>query len=330
MKKRLNVLENILLVFVVAASLIAVALTAIGALLPEEETFFQDADSALAQNVVCYGRQGGAKKVAGSGCEYEFQSGSTLDIMTGTNVIWNAPFPLIGDLTITGNLTVTVASNLVGNISSGTGPISVTDNLVLTGQADAIQMAVTGYTTQTSNLFVLEQSDGTDVLVVDNDGNLSSATSAITVTDNVAIVGQADAIQLTVSGFTTQTNYLVTLEQSDGSDVLTVSNTGDLVVSNTVRYGPDDNYPLGYALSAQEISCGTATFTGTDAVATTLSTATYVIATLITDPAAGAGDPYMVTADAPSTSSITLNVWQDDATAATSASTVDWCAIGNE
>lgn len=330
MKKRLNVLENILLVFVVAALLIAVALTAMGALLPNEETFFLDADSALAQNVVCYGRQGGAKKVAGSGCEYEFQSGSTLDILTGTNVIWNADFPLIGDLVVTGNLTVTVASNLVGNISSGTGPISITDNLILTGQADAIQMAVTGYTTQTSNLFVLEQSDGTDVLVVDNDGNLSSATSAVTVTDNLFVDGQADAIQLTVSGFTPQTSNLLTLEQSDGSDVLTVSNAGDLVISNTVRYGPDDNYPLGYALSAQEISCGTAVFTGTTIVTPTLTTSTFVMAILITDPGTGAGDPYLATADAPTAQTVTLNVWQDDASAATSASTVDWCAVGDE
>lgn len=327
MKKRLEVLEDILLVFILASALFAAV--AIG-FPPVWETFFLAADSALAQNVVCYGQQGGAKKIAGSGCEYEFQSGSTLDILTGTNVTWNADFPLTGDLTVTGNLTVTVASNLVGNISSGTGPISVTDNLVLTGQADAIQMAVTGYTTQTSNLFVLEQSDGTDVLVADNDGNLSSATGAISVTDNLFIDGQADALQLTVSGFTTQTSNLLTLEQFDGSDVLTVSNSGDLVISNTVRFGPDDNYPLGYALSAREISCGSATFTGTTIVTPTLTTSTFVLATLITDPGSGAGDPYLVTADAPTTQTVTLNVWQDSAAAATSASTVEWCAIGNE
>lgn len=323
MKKQLKV-HRIGIVILFAFSLITAAM------LPLWENFFQDTGNALAQNVVCYGQQGGAKKVAGSGCEYEFQSGSTLDILTGTNVIWNADFPLIGDLTITGNLTVTVASNLVGNISSGTGPISVTDNLVLTGQADAIQMAVTGYTTQTSNLFVLEQSDGTDVFVADNDGNLLSRTGAISVTDNLFIDGQADAIQLTVSGFTTQTNYLLTLEQVDGSDVLTVSNTGDLVVSNTVRFGPDDNYPLGYALSAQEISCGTATFTATTIVTPTLTTSTFVLATLLTDPGSGAGDPYLVTADTPSTATVTLNVWQDDASAAGSVAVVDWCAIGNE
>lgn len=330
MKNRLNALENSLLVVVLAALFIAAALTAVVALLPEGETLFLDADSALAQNVVCYGQQGGAKKIAGSGCEYEFQSGSTLDIMTGTNVTWNADFPLVGDLVVTGNLTVTVASNLVGNISSGTGPISVTDNLVLTGQADAVQLTVSGYTTQTSNLFVLEQSDGTDVFVADNDGNLSSATGAISVTDNLFIDGQANALQLTVSGFTTQTSNLLTLEQSDGSDVLTVSNSGDLVVSNTVRFGPDDNYPLGYALSAREISCGSATFTGTTIVTPTLTTSTFVLATLITDPGSGAGDPYLVTADAPTTQTVTLNVWQDSAAAATSASTVEWCAIGNE
>lgn len=44
----------------------------------------------LAQNVACYGEQGGAKHVAASGCEYEFRSGATLDIQSGTTVNWDS------------------------------------------------------------------------------------------------------------------------------------------------------------------------------------------------------------------------------------------------
>lgn len=56
--------------------------------------------SAGAQNVVCYKEQGGAKNVAGSGCEYEFQSGSTIDVQANATVIW------AGDLQLDSSLTV--------------------------------------------------------------------------------------------------------------------------------------------------------------------------------------------------------------------------------
>ena len=41
------------------------------------------ANEAQAQNVACYREQGGAKNVAASGCEFEFQSGAILDIQDG-------------------------------------------------------------------------------------------------------------------------------------------------------------------------------------------------------------------------------------------------------
>jgi hypothetical protein len=41
----------------------------------------------IAQNVACYREQGGAKNVAASGCEFEFQSGSTLDIQAGATAV---------------------------------------------------------------------------------------------------------------------------------------------------------------------------------------------------------------------------------------------------
>jgi hypothetical protein len=174
-------------------------------------------------------------------------------------------------------------------------------------------------------------------------GNISSQTGSLTMTDSVLITdtltisgatnidGAADAIQLTVQGWTTQTTNLLVLEQSDGTDVTTVSNAGNADVAGTLQFGADNNYALGYASSTQEIACFTSSVTGTRSLtATGITTATFVMVTLITDPGAGAGAPFIVSADAPTTSTVTINVWQDDATAATAVATVHWCAVGDE
>jgi len=52
----------------------------------------------------------------------------------------------------------------------------------------------------------------------------------ITVNGTLTLDGQADAIQLTVQGNGTQTSSLLVLEQSTGTDVLTVSNAGALSI----------------------------------------------------------------------------------------------------
>ena len=53
---------------------------------------------------------------------------------------------------------------------------------------------------------------------------------------NVVIDGVSDAIQLRVQGYTTQTANLLTLEQSDGTDVLTVTNTGALTTAGAADF----------------------------------------------------------------------------------------------
>lgn len=258
-------------------------------------------------------------------------------------------------LNVDGAVTFNSTLDVDGNLTSGTGAFTVADVVLIDGAANAIQLTVQGYTTQTTNLLTLEQSDGTDVVTVTNagnlfttgtfdadgaatlnstldvDGNLSSGTGAFTIADNTLIDGASDAIQLTVQGYTTQTTSLLVLEQSDGTDVTTVSNAGNTDVAGTLQFGADDNYALGYASSAQEVACFASSITGTRSLAATgLTTATFVIATLITDPGAGAGAPFIVSADAPTTSTVIINVWQDDATAATSVATVHWCAYGDE
>lgn len=46
--------------------------------------FWQPTQVTGQGNIPCYRMQGGAKNVAGSGCEYEFQSGATLEAQQGS------------------------------------------------------------------------------------------------------------------------------------------------------------------------------------------------------------------------------------------------------
>lgn len=93
-------------------------------------------------NVPCYREQGGAKWIAGSGCEWEMQSGSTLDIQSTSVVTFGGDIDVVGGLEIDGTLDVDGATTLNstldvdGNISSGTGAITVTDGFVVTGAVD--------------------------------------------------------------------------------------------------------------------------------------------------------------------------------------------------
>lgn len=88
-------------------------------------------------------------------------------------------------------------------------------------------------------------------------------------------------------------------------------------------------YPLGYASAGQEMVCGTtATFTGTlEVTSTGLTTTTYVIASQITTPAAGA---VFLTVSDPTTSTFVLSSWESDYSAGTTGITAHYCAVGNK
>lgn len=207
-------------------------------------------------------------------------NGGGFDLLVGD-------FTNSGNQTITGILTVTGATNLGGNISSQTSSLTMTDSVLIT-----------------------------DTLTISND---------------VFIDGASDEIQLIVSGFTTQTTNLAVFEQSTGTDVFTITNAGNIEAAGTIEFGSDDNFALGYATSAQEIACISSLITGTKAVTVTgVTTPTFGMVSMVTDPATGAGDPFLVTFDAPTTSTLQVNVWQDDVSAATVVATVHVCAIGDE
>lgn len=80
--------------------------------------------------------------------------------------------------------------------------------------------------------------------------------------------------------------------------------------------------------AATRVAGGTGTVTdATLAITTGLSTIVGYSVTLAEDPGAGAGDVFTVSATA-SGGTLTVSIWQDDATAATEDTTVAWTAIG--
>jgi hypothetical protein len=151
-------------------------------------------------------------------------------------------------LNVDGAASLNSTLDVDGNITSGTGAITMTDNLVVDGAADVVQLTVQGHTTQTSSLLVLEQSDGTDKLTVSDDGNLvvagtsdlqgnvSDSGGVLTVADNAIVDGQADAVQLTAQGYTTQTNDIFVVESSGGTNLLDVDNSGNTYVAGDLNY----------------------------------------------------------------------------------------------
>lgn len=81
---------------------------------------------ADAQNVVCYREQGGAKTVAASGCEYEFRSGSTLD-MGGALVLSQQSETVTAGFSLTPTSPyVVLSSSAVVTSSTATGIVTTT------------------------------------------------------------------------------------------------------------------------------------------------------------------------------------------------------------
>jgi hypothetical protein len=73
---------------------------------------------ANAQNTACYTQQGGAMFVAASGCEYEFQSGSVLDVQSGATVSFGGDATMSGDLVLSAQTAISVTN---GGVITATG-----------------------------------------------------------------------------------------------------------------------------------------------------------------------------------------------------------------
>ena len=139
------------------------------------------------------------------------------------------------DMNVLDDLVVGDAATISGSISSGVGGMTFTDNVFIDGQADANQLVVQGYATQTNSLLVLENSAGVDQLVIDGSGQVSSAAGAISVTDNVYLAGTADLVQLTVRGYTTQTSNIFVVENSSGVNAFQVNAAGNTAVTGVLN-----------------------------------------------------------------------------------------------
>lgn len=231
-----------------------------------------------------------------------------------------------GNFDIEGDLDVNGTANI--DAIDIDGAFSISNTFKLEGAADAVQLSVTGYTTQTSDLVnfnggmvdIGECTAG----VADGDNDLCVA-AVLEVDGELEADGAIDAdAGLTVDGALTDIGG-GTYGTADGDNDVGVA--GDLEVEGSVVLA-NGTFPLEYATAGYQLVFGTETMTATQIVATGLTTVTWALCTLGVDVDTDAGDPVVCTVDV-SANVVTVKLWQDDWTAAATASqTVHWMAIG--
>lgn len=233
------------------------------------------------------------------------------DLIVGDDATVTDDLGVTGDATVGGTLGLTGAGTFAGIVNNGS--LDQNDNIDQDGASDEVQLAVTGYTTQTSDLVNfdggLTDIGGGSCSVAQGDNDLCVA-GDVEVDGELELDGALDADS--TANIAGATIFGLTID-----------------VASTVNFGTDDLYPVGYASADQQMECGvTATFTDTVAVtASALTTATYVVATQITDPAATA---VFLTVDAPAANVFNIDSWESDYTVGTTGITAYWCAVGNQ
>ena len=91
---------------------------------------------------------------------------------------------------------------------------------------------------------------------------------------------------------------------------------------------PITNFPQGISSEAKTLKMGAGTVTdATLDVVTGLTTILGAVVTINEDPGAGVGDVFTATATF-TAGTLTIAIWQDDATAATEDTSVSWFAWG--
>jgi hypothetical protein len=246
---------------------------------------------AIAQNVKCYLLQGGNKAVAASGCEYEFLSGSILDVQAGATVTFAGGMTNSSNMVINAPTAVgTSTPALLINNDGVSNPLEVRDS------STPVFTIVDGGNVTASGLVTLNGGS------VNNVNAVVAGPTALATATPVFYVNSASAHNLVVVS-------------KNATPVFTVGNAG-AVTGQVVSYG-----------SAIKESCGTQSVTGS---ATTtphgLSTPTFVNANLAADPI---GD--QIVSYTNSAAVVTLKVWKSTAgtpTASGDAVNVTWCIKG--
>jgi len=158
-----------------------------------------------------------------------------LTVTAGDLVVTAGDATVGGDLTVTGSIVAAAYLTTGGDVDID-ADLTVDNLTVVTDATVGGDIAVTGDATVgddatiTGDLFVTATT--TLVGATDMQGNVSDSGGALTVADNVLIDGAADVVQLTVQGYTTNTNNLLVVENSAGTDQFTVSATGDATVTD--------------------------------------------------------------------------------------------------
>lgn len=164
-----------------------------------------------------YTEQGCAKFVVASGGEVEVQSGATFDLQSGAATDFSAGVDLDGgllDLDADGDTSIQADTDDQIDIEvGGVDDFRITTNTLTALSGSTIAANTIAETTAASGVTV----DGLTL----KDGGIQDS-------GGFPITGQADVAQIVVTGYTTQTSNLVTLEQSGGTDVVTVTNAGAL------------------------------------------------------------------------------------------------------
>jgi hypothetical protein len=226
------------------------------------------ADEAQAQyNTACYEEFGGAKRVGGSGCEYEFQSGSTVDAQSGSTV------DLAGNVDFTG-ATITGLSYYFVTEDDGntlvTGTLYVSDTAVFTSAATALAGfdlngteltldadADTSITADTDDQIDIEINGADDFAFKANSLELASGSI-------VDLNASADALALDTDGNTSisaPTDNQIDIEVNGADDFQITANTltalsGSSIKADTIAETTENN---GVAVDGVTLKDGGAT-----------------------------------------------------------------------